>query len=232
MEEISGEKLVDNLISKLVVLCLHHESRVECVGWIDDFVNKFFFGRSFSILDAASNLTLPDEPYQISILLFNYYRNNWYIRTFEELSLMKLKQIKESSFQVDEVTLISPKNDIGPIIEVIFNKQKYRIGCNRMTDIYQTIIFEEINHVIANDNLLKRSYLFIKAWFYYELHRFSTLAQAGNYSFSLIFIDFSFSICTFIYNFNNQLFNEPNVSHQFYQTVTYTICVHTQIFVH
>lgn len=157
----------DEIVSKLVILCSLDDSRISGIDVLDQLAEECFRGKIFPILSASWNITLPEEPFNINLLIFKSRKSKTWYQTL--VDKCKSSTILSNDFSQSCITN-SARGD--PHVTLAIKSHNYCIRVNDIDGVYKTAIFEECNRIVGADNLLKRSCLFIKAWIMYESQRF------------------------------------------------------------
>lgn len=168
---MSQDDVADDLLSRLVLLTSHHDDRSICMDIFDRTVYSTLKGRLFPILSAASNVCLPEEEFRLNLLIFKSRKpSNW--------CDIVLKSFFESNVSIDNVC-VKYLNYGNQELSFVMRSQLFSIRVNDLENVYKTALFEDVNKVIGQNNLFKRSFLVIKAWLFYESQRYLSIPSTG-----------------------------------------------------
>lgn len=176
--------VVDKLTTNLIYMCSSEKTTTkDSIKFIENVIKNSLNGRIYPTLNAASNICLPEERFTMNILLSPI------------APVATAESILANEFKMNDIIFIVNKK--LSTFEFVLAQQEFSLSLQNTSNIYQTKLVEDINTVIGNNNLFKRTLLFIKAWCSYELPRFLSLLkipkeQKSKYLFVFIFLTITY----------------------------------------
>jgi hypothetical protein len=158
----------DALVAKLILASSprNNVEREQVIAWLQTVCEKAIDGRNFSVKLSASNACLPDEPYELTSVVFKNYTPQWHVRLQEALC----NESASDTGGAVKVSNISVCPDERKLC-VDVNGMSFVLTANDLRSVYETSVIEEVNALVGNSHLFKRSLLLIKAWFLYDSPR-------------------------------------------------------------
>jgi hypothetical protein len=168
---MNQDEAADDLLSRLVLLTSHHDDRSSCIDILDRIVYKTMKGRLFPILSAASNISLPEEEFRLNLLVFKSRK------TFNWCEIL-LKPLLASNVAINNVC-VKYLSGYNQELSFVMKSQLFSIRMNDLENVYKTALFADVNKIVGQNNLFKRSFLLIKSWLFYESQRYLSIPSIG-----------------------------------------------------
>lgn len=162
---------LDGLLADLLPNESQIESRKQSEVWIHETLNNGVSSKSFVIGAGLNGLLLPTESMEITQVFPKNQAVNWAVRTNELLvaEAAKLQLTKPSAVEIDDITVSVGNNTLQSVI----NETHFTFTPNNIRSMFFSVIVEEINNIVGQEGLYKRSVLLLKAWLAYESRKYT-----------------------------------------------------------
>ncbi|KAL5811404.1 hypothetical protein ACOSQ3_028138 [Xanthoceras sorbifolium] len=159
-----AEERAAELIARIQPNQLSENQRNAIESYMKCLITKCFSCQVFAYGSVPLKTYLPDG--DIDLTAFSKNQNlmsTWYYKLEEVLE--KEKKREDAVFHVTEVQIILAK---VPLVKCIVENIVVDISFNQLGGLSALCFLEEVDNLISNDHLFKRSIILIKAWCYYE----------------------------------------------------------------
>ena len=188
------ESTIDSLLETIGPTEQQIQHRQSIVALLRRLVRVCLGGSVFEVGITASCCILPDDPVRLMVTLPKNVLPTWHTQLCEYLTGFseKANAYGGSSFAPpDEDENLDPyfnestplknhflgnishmKQNLNHIVQLVVDSIPIEIAANNRTDLCMFGFFEEISNLVNSDQLFKRSYLLIRAWWCYETPAF------------------------------------------------------------
>eukprot|EP01038_Epipyxis_sp_PR26KG_P004927 gene4927-6895_t len=142
------------------------------VTWVETLLTSALGAVSFTIGGHLTGTNLYDDPVEVTQIVPRRQMEKWKKTIYEVLIAESTKFTGpelEISRQLSDVTTVFNKIELSTSV----NKQKYSLSANKVNSLFLAAIAEEMDAVIGQNHLFKRSLILIKAWCKYESKKYA-----------------------------------------------------------
>jgi hypothetical protein len=177
---------VDNTLDELVSIAAHNRGTEE-EKWLKEVLKNHLGAKTYIVGAALSRLILPDETVEMTQLISCAQVTKWTLAAEKILaSTIYSQTILDGTYGNEEMVKCKAMPPAaGMRIEklghnlrshslyVRVNETPWSISANNIRSVLLAAALEEVNSLVGNNNIFKRSLFLIKAWCRYESSRFS-----------------------------------------------------------
>jgi hypothetical protein len=113
---------------------------------------------------------LPDDPIKLTVIANHTTAATWHKILYDRL-MIDSEQLEQGQEQIRDVRMTNDATTFKVLGTI--NSLPFEIVANNRLDLCMLAFFEEVNALVGNDHLFKRSILLIRAWWTYESGRLS-----------------------------------------------------------